>query len=126
MGRIKQRQWVLSALLLTAGMVRGDQPVKPIPRDEVKLIVDEHEKAQARVEAVFATSPDIRALMCTPPTKVAFVTKSQNIKIPDSLDPTDTELERFRAAGVPIFDSCQVRATSHHCFATALSWRSAK
>lgn len=98
---------MLGALLL-AGMALGDQTVE-LPRDETKSLIDAHAKAREKIDEAFAGPLDVQALMCTPPSLVGFVQKSENLQIPDSFDPTDIELDRFRAARVPIFDSCQVR-----------------
>lgn len=109
MSGIPQQKWILGAFLLLAGMAVGDQPVEHFPRDQTKSLIDEHVNARDKVDEAFARSVDMQALMCTPPSQVGFVQKSENIHVPDSFDPTDKELERFRAASVPIFDSCQVR-----------------
>lgn len=109
---VDQSKWVILTCLLISGKVLAQDPVEAIPRDDAKFLIDEHHKAQAHVDKALSSGVDLSALMCTPPSQVAFVEKSKHIKIPDSLDPTDQNLDRYRAAGVPIFDSCQVRLVS--------------
>eukprot|EP00892_Ulva_mutabilis_P002461 jgi/Ulvmu1/12215/UM086_0004.1 len=108
MGWICLRRWLLAACLLVGEVARGEHPNEVIPRDDTKFLIEEHQKARDRVDEVFDAGVDLSSLMCSPPSQVAFTEKSKHIRIPDSMDPTDINLGRYRDAGVPIFDSCQI------------------
>lgn len=110
MGWARHRRRVLvSILLLSGGIARAEQLSNPSARDDTEVLIAEHVKARRRVDEAFSGSLDMQSLMCTPPKHVAYVEKSKHITTSDNLDPTDEELARFKAAGVPVFDSCQVR-----------------
>lgn len=83
--------------------------VTPADSQAVQTIYEKHQAAQIEVVDRLGSDPDLRKLVCASTSLAGFATKNSSIHLTPTLK-TRNALSGFKDVGVPIYDTCQVRA----------------